>query len=101
MLVGPQADVAVGDPAVGGDGGRLDEDQAEAAQGEPSEVDEVMVAASPSATEYWHIGETTSRLGSVRSRRVSGERQGRASVVTGGLNAAVRPGSSDPKKQTS
>ena len=44
VLVGPQADVAVADPALGGDPGGLDDDEPEAAQGEPAQVRQVVVA---------------------------------------------------------
>jgi hypothetical protein len=44
LLVGPQSDVAVADPSLGGDTGRLDHDEAEAAEREPPQVREVVVA---------------------------------------------------------
>ena len=92
VLVGPQADVAVADPSLGGHAGRLDDHQAEAAEREPSQMGEVVVADEPSVTEYWHIGATARRLGSVRPRRVRGAK--RAGVLTNGGQRGWSPGSS-------
>ncbi|SDY44172.1 hypothetical protein SAMN05661080_03479 [Modestobacter sp. DSM 44400] len=44
VLVGPEAHVAVADPAVGGDPGGLHDDQPEPAEGEAAQVDQVVVA---------------------------------------------------------
>jgi hypothetical protein len=47
VLVGPQPDIAVADPAFGRHAGRLDEDQTEPAEREPAQVGEVVVADEP------------------------------------------------------
>ena len=47
LLVGPQADVRVADPAVLGHPGRLDQHQPEAAEREAAEVHQVVVADDP------------------------------------------------------
>ena len=43
LFVGPQAEVAIGDATFGRDGGRLEDDEAEAAEREPAQVREVPV----------------------------------------------------------
>jgi hypothetical protein len=47
VLVGPQADVRMADPPVPGDRGRLHDDQPEAAEREPAQVHQVVVADQP------------------------------------------------------
>jgi hypothetical protein len=82
----------------GGDVGHFGEDQPRPAhRAARPEVDQVEVADDRPRAEYMHMGETTTRLGRVMSRRVSGANMGGARIVRGperprpGQRTSARP----------
>ena len=74
LRIGPQAEIAIGDAALGHDARRLDDHEAEAAQREAPRCTRCQSLAKPCCAEYWHMGAMTVRLRRVRPRRLKGEK---------------------------
>ena len=84
MIVAPQAQVAVGNAGFGGDAGGLEDDEAEAAQGEATKMDEMPVVGEAVARRILaHGGHdravTQGQLAQFQRRKQKGH-QGTAGV---------------------